>query len=61
MKTSTVATKYVYERVQGIFNEVDELEVEYQLHRFLDELAHNYKVDTGELLEVEEEEEEDES
>lgn len=51
MKTSMVATKHVYERVQGIFNAVDELEVEYQLHRFLDELAHNYKVDTGELIE----------
>ena len=48
---STVATAYVYERIGAILNlshPTDEDDnIEYYLSRFYDELARNYKVDTG--------------
>ena len=51
---STVATAYVYERVRAILETSNPLDDEddavYYLSRFLDELAHNYKVDTGRLI-----------
>lgn len=51
---STVATAYVYERVRDILETSNPLDEEddavYYLSRFLDELAHNYKVDTGRLI-----------
>ena len=51
---STVATAYVYERVRAILETSNPLDDEddavYYLSRFLDELAHNYKVDTGRFI-----------
>ena len=45
--SSSVATKYMYERVHGI---LDGNDMAFELSRLLDELAHNYKVDTGRLI-----------
>ena len=45
---SRVATKYIYERVYGILDGVDDVFLE--LSGLLDELAHNYEVDTGEKI-----------
>jgi len=54
---SSVATAYVYERVRAILETSNPLDEEddavYYLSRFLDELAHNYKVDTGRSIEEE--------
>tara|TARA_R110000744_G_C19041330_1_gene526701 strand:- start:386 stop:565 length:180 start_codon:yes stop_codon:yes gene_type:complete len=44
---SSVATKYVYERLHHV---LDNRDMAFELSRFLDELAHNYKVDTGRLI-----------
>jgi hypothetical protein len=38
----------VYERIYEILD--DDCDMEDELSRFLDELAHNYKVDTGKLI-----------
>ena len=45
---SMIATKYVYERIYDILD--DDCDIEDELSRLLDELAHNYKVDTGKLI-----------
>jgi hypothetical protein len=45
---SMIATKYVYERIFDILD--DDCDMADELSRFMDELAHNYKVDTGELI-----------
>ena len=44
---SSVATQYIYERVADI---LDGKDLAFELSRLLDELAHNYKVDTGKLI-----------
>jgi hypothetical protein len=44
---SSVATQYIYERVHSI---LDGKDMAFELSRLLDELAHNYKVDTGRLI-----------
>jgi len=44
---SSVATQYMYERVADI---LDGKDLAFELSRLLDELAHNYKVDTGKLI-----------
>jgi hypothetical protein len=44
---SSVATQYIYERVYGI---LDSKDMAFELSRLLDELAHNYKTDTGRLI-----------
>ena len=44
---STVATKYIYERINDILDMNDYADVAYSLSRLLDELAHNYEIDTG--------------
>jgi len=46
---SMIATKYVYHRVHAILDS-DEDDMAYLLSRFMDELAHNYKVDTEKLI-----------
>jgi hypothetical protein len=46
---SKVATKYIYQRVHNMLD-MSEREVSYHLSRLLDELAHNYEVDTGEKI-----------
>jgi phosphosulfolactate synthase (CoM biosynthesis protein A) len=47
---SRVATKYIYERIHDILN-MENKEVVYSyLSEFLDELAHNYEVDTGDKI-----------
>jgi len=46
---SSVATLYVYERVHGILDG-RVADMPHELSRLLDELAHNYKVDTGKLI-----------
>lgn len=47
---STVATKYVYERLHKIMDIQDDSDMNYNLSRFMDELSHAYKVDTGHLI-----------
>ena len=47
---STVATKYMYERIHDILDMNEYEDVAYSLSRLMDELAHNYKVDTGNLI-----------
>ena len=47
---STVATKYVYQRIHDILDMNEYGDVAYSLSRLMDELAHNYKVDTGSLI-----------
>jgi hypothetical protein len=46
---SRVATKYIYARIWDILDGPDDLAQE--LSRLMDEMAHNYKVDTGKLIE----------
>jgi hypothetical protein len=46
---SMVATKYIYERVHGILDG-RVTDMPHELSRFMDELAHNYRVDTGNLI-----------
>jgi hypothetical protein len=46
---SSVATQYIYERVHGILDG-SKKDMAFELSRLLDELAHNYKVDTGKLI-----------
>jgi len=46
---SMVSTKYVYQRLNDIMNQpVDD--TDYHLSRFLDELALNFKADTGKKI-----------
>jgi hypothetical protein len=47
---STVATKYVYERLHEIMDMEDDLDRDYTLSRFMDELGRAYKADTGRLI-----------
>jgi hypothetical protein len=47
---STVSTKYIYERIQEILDMNDYADVAYSLSRLMDELAKNYKTDTGKLI-----------
>ena len=47
---STVATKYVYERLGDALNGRDVGKISQVLSDFYSELAHNYKVDTGRLI-----------
>ena len=47
---STVATKYIYERIHDILDMNAYEDVAYSLSELMDELAHNYKVDTGNLI-----------
>lgn len=49
-KSSTVATQYIYERIHDILDIKDLIDVPFELSRLMDELAHNYKVDTGKLI-----------
>jgi len=46
---SSVATMYIYERVHGILDGKQK-DMAFELSRLMDELAHNYKVDTGRLI-----------
>lgn len=50
---STIATKYIYQRIHGILD-IEGQDRDYHLSRLLDELAHNYKIDTGKLIGEEE-------
>ena len=47
---SRVATKYIYERIHDILDMDTDYDTNFALSRLLDELAHNYKVDTGKLI-----------
>ena len=47
---SVVATKYIYQRIYGILDSKDGEDITYHLSRFIEELARNYKVDTGKLI-----------
>jgi len=45
---SMIATKYVYDRISEILtSDIDE---DLGLSKFLDELAHNYSIDTGKKI-----------
>ena len=46
---SSVATKYIYQRIWDILDG-REIDVSDELSMLLDELAHNYKTDTGRLI-----------
>jgi len=50
VRPSKVCTKYMYERIHDILDMDDYADVAYSLSRLMDELAHNYKVDTGKLI-----------
>ena len=50
---STVATKYIYQRLHNILD-MDIEDSAYHLSRLMDELANNYKIDTGKLIGEEE-------
>jgi hypothetical protein len=47
---STVNTRYIYQRLHAIMDMEDTEDMTYHLSRLMDELAHNYKVDTGKLI-----------
>jgi len=47
---STVSTKYIYERIHDILDMNEYADVAYSLSRLMDELAQNYKTDTGNLI-----------
>ena len=47
---STVSTKYIYERIHDILDMNDYADVAYSLSQLMDELATNYKTDTGKLI-----------
>ena len=49
-KESRVDVMYMYERVREILNCEDLDNMSYVASRFSDELAKNYKVDTGNLI-----------
>ena len=50
VRPSKVCTKYMYERIHDILDMNEYEDVAYSLSRLMDELAHNYKVDTGNLI-----------
>jgi hypothetical protein len=50
MSDSRVSTKYIYHQIHDILNMNEYADVAYSLSRLMDELAHNYKVDTGKLI-----------
>ena len=47
---STVATKYIYQRIQDILDLKSDEDMAYHLSRLSDELAHNYFVDTNKKI-----------
>lgn len=47
---STIATKYVYDRLQDALLTAFIEDVPYKIQDFMKELEHNYKVDTGNLI-----------
>mgnify|MGYP003145819733 CR=1 FL=1 len=47
---STVSTKYIYNRIGDALDAETEEQMAQQLSNLYRELAHNYKVDTGELI-----------
>ena len=47
---STVATKYIYQRIHAVMELRKKEDVAYHLSRLMDELAKNYKVDTGHFI-----------
>ena len=48
--SSTVATKYIYQRVQDILDLKSSEDITYHLSRLSDELARNYFVDTNKKI-----------
>ena len=50
VRPSKVCTKYMYERIHDILDMNEYEDVAYSLSRLMEELAHNYKVDTGNLI-----------
>ena len=50
MNDSRVSTKYIYERIHDILDMNEYADVAYSLSRLMDELAQNYKTDTGKLI-----------
>ena len=51
---STIATKYVYQKIHEILDMEEREDVDYCLSRLLNELAYNYQIDTGKLIGEEE-------
>ena len=51
--SSTVSTKYIYECIHDILDMDTDCDTHFALSRLLDELAQNYKVDTGKLIKEE--------
>ena len=48
--SSTVATKYIYQRIQDILDLKSDEDMAYHLSRLSDELAHNYFADTNKKI-----------
>jgi len=48
--SSTVATKYIYQRLQDILDLKSSEDITYHLSRLSDELARNYFVDTDKKI-----------
>jgi hypothetical protein len=48
--SSTVATKYIYQRLQDILDLKSNEDITYHLSRLSDELARNYFVDTNKKI-----------
>jgi len=52
---STVSIKYVYDIVYSFLDaELTKEQMQQEISRFMDELAYNYKIDTGKRIEEEE-------
>lgn len=47
---SSVSTKYMYHRIHAILDLKKNKDVHYHLSRLMDELAHNFKADTGNFI-----------
>lgn len=47
---SSVSTKYMYHRIYAILDLKKNKDVHHHLSRLMDELAHNFKVDTGNFI-----------
>lgn len=47
---STVATKYIYQRIGEALHAESSSQMEQELSNLYSELAHNYQIDTGKLI-----------
>ena len=50
VRPSKVCTKHMYDRIHEILDSQWVEDMPFQLSRLMDELAHNYKLDTGKAI-----------